>query len=141
MPTSVEITKWLGSSNSNLTQIASDYWQIPLCHTYACYVLHLRSYAGWLNYGAELFPYAPNVSVRLRAEFYRFILDLNKRLNGAYVAEENEKLVLIRNDFLSDINQETLERGIYYFHRTHEFVYFELLQEAQRLRIRLVMPG
>jgi len=137
MLNSTQITRWLATHDLPSNQIALHYWQIPLSHLHARYVLHIRLGTDWLHYGADIFTYPPSVNEKLLAQFYQFVLELNSQINGAQIAGENGKAVLIRNDISSDINEKTLRRGIELFHRTHEYVYPILLREAKRLGIRL----
>lgn len=134
------ITVWLQGLNLEVTQVSSGYWQVYRYHKYGQYVLHIRIHNGWFSLGAELFAYGAGNTYETLSQFYSFVLNLNSQLNSAKVAEENGRIVLIRDDFLSDIRVETLERAINYFHDTHELVLFTLLHEANRIGLRLERP-
>jgi hypothetical protein len=139
MLNSTHITRWLAADDLAVNQVAQHYWQIPLSHLHARYVLHIRLSTGWLHYGADIFTFAhpSSANEKLLAQFYQFVLELNSKINGAQIAVESGKVVLIRNEISSDINEKTLRRSIELFHQTHEYVFSILLREAGKLGIRL----
>ncbi len=139
MLNSTHIARWLATNDLAVNQVTQDYCQVPLSHLHAFYTLHIRLSTEWLHYGADIFTFAhpSSANEKLLAQFYQSVLELNSKINGAQIAVENGKVVLIRNDISSDINERTLLRGIELFNRTHEYVYPTLLREAARLGIRL----
>lgn len=137
---SSQITRVLQENNHLYQEVAKGNFQVQLEHDHARYTLHITVDEGWLHYGAELIEFAPQTDDVLRSKMYEFSLELNRKINGAHIAANDNMIVLIRNDFLSDINDENLLRGIEYTHAIHEYVYPKLLYKAKDLNIRLVSP-
>lgn len=129
----IDILNWIEKIGVDGYEIAPHHWLIQLEHKEAKYSVSIKEDARWFIYASKLID---DIQGKNAAEFYRRILDLNATLNLAYIARENEQLVLIRNDFTEDINEEDFIRTLVIFHRTHEYVYGYILKEAQKLGLK-----
>ena len=132
-----DIELWLENSDLVVTTVASGYWQVELAHKHAVYILHIRVHNGWLSLGAELLTYSVDNNPDTIQQFREFYLPYNETLNAAHISEKNRRVSLINNDFLSDINEDTLEREVEYFHETHAHMYPILMYEARAIGLKL----
>ena len=127
------ISKWLQKRSVPVKQISENHWLLPLEHDGAAYSLTIREIGDWFSYGAELMA---DVEGEKSDEFYRKILDLNRILNGAHIAKEGDKLILLHNDLTSHINEEELIKYLAIFHHSHEYVLKEILNEGAELGVK-----
>ena len=119
----------------HVDEISHNHWRIDLEHEFATYSVTIKRSGMWLSYAAELMP---DVEGGKSGVFYQFLLDLNSKLNGAYIARQEKRLILVRNEFAEDINGESLLRDLAVFHRTHEYLYDTVLKKAQELNLALL---
>lgn len=127
------ITNWLIKNGLDVHELNQNHWRINLEHELATYSVTIKKSDMWLSYTAELMPDVQGQKVN---EFYRLLLNLNSRLNGAYIATQQNRLILIRNEFSEDINEESLLRGLAVFHRTHEYIYEIILNKAHERELK-----
>ena len=135
MPAGIDVLDWSKKIGVVANLIQSDHWLLELEHKEAKYLASIKRDEGLFIYATKLMD---DIQGKHAVEFYRRILTLNATLNFAYIAIENDQVVLIRNDFTEDINEHTFIRALAFFHRTHEYVYGYLLKEAQKLGVKFI---
>ncbi|MGB0385126.1 MAG: hypothetical protein ACPGWR_09910 [Ardenticatenaceae bacterium] len=118
----------------NVDKIFDNHWRIDLEHEFSTYSVTIKKSEMWFSYAAELMP---DIKGDKSGVFYQFLLDINSKLNGAYIARQEKRLILVRNEFTEDINEESLLRDLAVFHRTHEYIYDTMLKKAQELNLAL----
>jgi hypothetical protein len=133
MNSSFQVTDWFKKIGLPVRQISDSHWVLDLEHDRAIYSLSIKNHGHWFSYGAELMPEVEGTN---KSNFLEMILYTNYTLNAAYIAKEGDRLVLIRNDFTEDINEETLLRSVSVFHKTHEYIYSTLLNEAKAFGLK-----
>lgn len=131
----VHVTDWFKKRGLPVREISDSHWVLDLEHDKAIYSLNIKNHGHWFSYGAELLP---DVDGDHLEKFYEMILYLNAALNGAYIAKEGDKFVLIRNDFTEDLNEDNLIRSVSVFHNTHEYIYSTILNETKKLGLKMV---
>lgn len=129
------IEYWLRESGFYIEKTAPNRWQVKMHHNFCNYVVFITNKNGWFSYGADLMGIAIRNNVDI---FYNHILKLNAKLNGAHISIDNNRLVLIRDDFSEDINKYSMYRNLKLFHETHQYVYQEMLKEAGRLCVQIL---
>ncbi len=127
-----QITFWLQDTQLPIQRSAVNRWYIDMSHRYCDYTICISRHGNWLSYGADLIG---DVSGHDAREFYRRILAINNKLNGTHIALEGSRFILIRDDFLEDVDQYNLYRSLDVFHDAHEYVYNEILDEAKSLNV------
>lgn len=132
-----DITEWLGDLALPFRQTSPNQWQIDMSHRNGDYTVTIVDHGNWVSYGSDLIG---DVTGPNEAEFYRKALDLNARLNGVHVAHQDDRLVLIRDDLTEDMNDYNLYRSLNLFHQAHEYVYQNLLSEADKLNLYIPDP-
>lgn len=95
-----------------------------MSHRHCNYTVLMTRHENWFSYGADL---VGDIRGPDTEEFYRRVLSINNKINGAHIAFENTRLVLIRDDFFEDLDKYNLYRSLDVFHDVHEFVYKEIL--------------
>ncbi len=128
------ITEWLDDGQLQFQSVGYNQWLIPMSHRYCNYTLMVTNQGNWLSFGADLIGDVRGLDDQ---EFYRRILALNNKVNGVHIALENGRFVLIRDEPVEDISQYNLYRSLEIFNFGHEYVYQEILNEADNLNVRL----
>jgi hypothetical protein len=133
MPDQRSIAVWLKSERLLITPVSSHHIKMRFQHRLAPYTVDLTWDEEWVSLGAELMS---DVVGPRQAEFHRFVHQLNAQLTGVKIAIEDERFILISEDFVEDLNKSNLLRNLYAFHHSHEFVIETLLKEAKRLGLK-----
>lgn len=128
------ITSWLIKNGVDVRELNQNDWRINLEHELATYSVTIKRSGMWLSYTAELMP---DVQGQKVDEFYKLLLNINSRLSAAYIATQQNRLILIRNEFSQDINEKSFFRGLAVFERTHEQIYEKILKKAYELNLNL----
>ena len=129
-----ELTRWLKKKGISVHQISDTHWNIDVEHDKATYSVTLKKEGGWLTYGAELMA---DVEGKRLDEFYQSLLSINAALNGAYIARQGDTLILLRNEFSKDINEDNLIRSLQIFNATHEYLYDKVIKNAGDLNLKI----
>jgi hypothetical protein len=132
-----QITKWL-TDEVEPRIINDNHLIIDIANSQANYSLNLKINEHWMSYAAELIP---DVDGRRVYEMYEYLLKINARLNSAYIALENDRLILVRNDILDEIDQNSLMRNIKLFDLTHEYAYDLMMKKNKELQLVFKKPS
>jgi hypothetical protein len=128
-----DINLWLDESQLPFQQVNINKWRMRMTHQHCDYVVTLTRHADWFSYGADLIG---NIQGEKAENFYEYILSLNNKLNGAHIALENDRFVLIRDDYIEDINKYNLYRSLNTFHDVHEYTYKKILDAAEEYNVK-----
>lgn len=132
-----QITKWL-TDEVEPRIINDNHIIIDIANSQANYSLNLKIHGDWMSYAAELIP---DVDGRRVYEMYEYLLKMNTRLNSAYIALEDDRLILVRNDMLDDIDENLLMRNIKLFNMTLEYVYELIIKKTKELKLIFKNPS
>ncbi|MCC6190620.1 MAG: hypothetical protein IT318_16445 [Anaerolineales bacterium] len=135
----LRIKAWLQGKNIAVREESPNHWQAFAQHEHlAAYQIDIHSRDGFVTHGAQLLS---NITGPNKQKLYEFALDLNAQINGAQIARSDEKIVLIRNSFREDVNEQTIQRDLAIFNETHEYVFMELLKKAKDLGLKIKAPN
>lgn len=130
------ITRWLEETQMPIQKIGYNQWLLQMSHKYCDYTVLITNHGNWISYGADLIG---DVKGSDMDKFYRYVLNLNNKINGVHIAFEDDRFILIRDDFSEDVNSGNsgynLYRSLEVFHDGHEYVYGQMLNEASRLDV------
>ena len=132
-----DIEEWLRKSDLPMRCIDHGRWSLSLSHQFVSYAVIITNSGGWLSYGADL---ASDIDGIRKDEFYRALLSLNGRLNGTHIAIEDDRIALIRDDYLDYVDENNFYRVLNHFHTVHEYVYGRILEIAEELEVYFYPP-
>ncbi|MEM8505359.1 MAG: hypothetical protein AAF716_19670 [Cyanobacteria bacterium P01_D01_bin.1] len=114
-------------------EISKSHWIIEMSHRHVKYGAEIIENSQWISCSALLVGLD---KMPENQKICRFILELNARLNAAYVALQEDKLMLVKVTSTEDFREYNLYRDLTSFHVTHEYVYEQLLNTAEEMNIQ-----
>ena len=127
------LPQWLSELGQSIRKI-DDSWAVEMSHKYVRYWITIVEHGDWTSLGAVLFGAA---SGQHSKDFYQFALTTNASITAARIAFEDGRLVLVSNFPTEDCGRYEFFRNLYLFHKTHEVVYGDLLEAAEKLNVIL----
>jgi hypothetical protein len=136
-----DISAWLDALDITYKRIGNEMrWEVDAKHSDATYTLHITVGASWVSFAAELFECDPSTTLDRRDKLKQYVLELNVDLMGAHIGYRGDIIVLVFDEQIINVNQNSFTDDLIFFDNLHQVLYPQLLKQAKKLGVKLKRP-